>query len=288
MRIIRIHGNFIFCITVPVMTHEQARTIVRRSRRVAFFTGAGISADSGIATFRDNDGLWETYEPADFGSVQGIAKIALFHPAKLANFLHDFLSPIVNARPNAGHFAIAELATEKEVTVVTQNVDGLHQRGGSANVLQLHGSIYQSRRLMSTKTTLIELEDLQMILRRLGNLRSGGAKAISILRAFAPAAKIDLHGIWLPNLVLFGQRLPSEIWSKAVAAVEQCDCLVVVGTSLTVYPAALLVDVAKRSGRPVLRVDRTLENPVLRIDRSLENNDGVAGPASTMLPIICT
>ena len=120
------------------------------------------------------------------------------------------------------------------------------------------------------------MDDLQTILRQLADLGKGGANAVSIFRALAPAARIDFRGIWLPNLVLFGQIVPSEIWAKAVTAVEQSDCLVVVGTSLTVYPAALLVKVARRA-----------KTSVIQVDPYVENKDCVAGFAAMVLPNIC-
>jgi NAD-dependent deacetylase len=258
------------------MNFDEARDLIGRSKRVTFFTGAGISAESGVPTFRTAKGLWETYDPDEFASVGGIARNIIFHPTRVVGFLYDFLDPIVNATPNAAHFAIAELAKRKEISVVTQNVDGLHQRSGSENVFELHGSIYQSRCLLSGGIDHLNIEDLQTILHRLAVLRDHGANVFSIFGSLAPAARFDLMGIWLPHLVLFGQALPSEIWDRSIAAVKQCDCLIVVGSSLTVYPAASLVTIAVESGKSIIQVDPYLEN-----------EDCVTGFASTVLPKVC-
>lgn len=258
------------------MEADQARAIIGRSRRIIFFTGAGISAESGIPTFRDSGGLWQSYDPVEFANALGIAKQAIVNPRRLAHFAHDFLAPIVHAVPNDGHFAITQIQRRLEVSIVTQNVDGLHQRSGSSKVIELHGSVYQSRRVYSTQIVPIEIEELRQIVDRLANLKNRPCTALSIIRALNPAARVGLTGIWLPNLVLFGQMLPADMWNEAVDQFKRSDCLVVVGTSLNVYPAASLVLAASRTGIPVIQIDPHEQNEYC-----------VTGLAATVLPEIC-
>src|SRR5262245_19479436 len=125
------------------MTNDEltlAANALRRARHVVVFTGAGVSAESGIPTFRDAGGFWQEFPPEEFANWAGLLKIAALHPHRLAEFLLAVIEPIAAARPNAAHRAIADLERHMNVTVVTQNIDALHQAGGSTVVKEVHGT----------------------------------------------------------------------------------------------------------------------------------------------------
>jgi NAD-dependent deacetylase len=179
---------------------------------VVFFTGAGVSAESGLRTFRDSDGLWEEYRIEDVATPQAFAR----DPALVLHFYNLRREQVLNARPNAAHCAIADLQQHFDVHVITQNIDDLHERAGSTRVLHLHGEIRKAR---STK-------DPRLVTEINGpHLNLGDRCALgSQLR---------------PHIVWFGEEVPKL--QEAAAIVEQADVLVVVGSSLQVYPAAGLL-----------------------------------------------
>src|SRR5262245_29474469 len=124
-------------------TLARAASWLRGARRIAVFTGAGVSAESGIPTFRDDSGLWQKFPPEQFACWDGLLKTALTEPRQLAEFLVAVIEPIAQAQPNPGHRAIADLEKHVPVTVITQNVDGLHQEAGSTTVREVHGSFFE-------------------------------------------------------------------------------------------------------------------------------------------------
>lgn len=188
--------------------------------RIVFFTGAGVSAESGIRTFRDSDGLWEEYRIEDVATPQAFAR----DPARVLHFYNLRREQVLKAVPNAAHSAIAALehvcdgAGKKRFTVdvVTQNIDDLHERAGSTRVLHLHGEIRKAR---STR-------DPRLVTPINGPHLSLGDRC-------ALGSQLRPHIVW------FGEEVP--LLSEAASIVERADVLVVVGTSLQVYPAAGLV-----------------------------------------------
>jgi NAD-dependent deacetylase len=192
---------------------------LEKSKKIVFLTGAGISQESGIATFRGKDGLWQRYDPMKFASIQAF----IDNPKLVWNWYNDRRREMLVANPNLGHIAIANLQNYRHVSVVTQNIDGLHQRAGSRDVVELHGNIFDTK---CTKcdfkfTMKSEFFDLQIC-------KSCG----SYLR---------------PDVVWFGEGLKQEIWNEAVIHSMNCDMMIVVGTSLTVSPANSLLLYAKRN-----------------------------------------
>ncbi len=193
--------------------------------KVVVFTGAGVSADSGIATFRDADGLWANYRIEDVCTPEALAR----NRALVVEFYNKRRKELFEKEPNAGHYAIAELEKYFDVEVVTQNVDNLHERAGSTKVTHLHGELMKLRSM--TNPNLIEpIEGWEQTL-------DARAADGSLLR---------------PHIVFFGESVP--MFDKATRIVGEADLLLVVGTSLAVYPAASLVFYA-RSGVPIYLVD---------------------------------
>lgn len=206
---------------------EQITDKLQQAKKIVFVTGAGISQESGIPTFRGNDGLWRKYDPMKLATID-----AFYEDPKLVwEWYEDRRKNILAAKPNAGHVAIAELAKYKEVWVLTQNIDGLHQRAGSKNVLELHGSI------ITIKCTVCDFRD-------------------KITNSFSEVPPLCKCGnILRPDVVWFGEPLPQDIWGEAMKQASQCDVMVVVGTSLAVSPANLLPVYAKENGALMIEVN---------------------------------
>ncbi|MGF2411823.1 MAG: SIR2 family NAD-dependent protein deacylase [Ferruginibacter sp.] len=183
-------------------------------KHIVVLSGAGISAESGLKTFRDSDGLWMGYNVEDVATPRAFAK----DPQLVLNFYNERRRDVAAAQPNAAHIGLAQLEKDFNVTIITQNIDDLHERGGSSRVLHLHGQIFQMRSVADVSTIYEIREDIN-----LGDLAPDGFQ----LR---------------PNIVWFEEAVP--MMDKAAAVLHDCDYFVVVGTSLQVYPAAGLLHYA--------------------------------------------
>ena len=197
-------------------------------QRLVALTGAGISAESGIATFRDANGLWEGHDVMEVASPQGWRK----NPDLVLDFYNQRRKNAHSAQPNAGHIALAELEKDFDVRIITQNVDNLHERAGSSNVLHLHGKLFESRSTLDP-TLIYRVEGWEL---KKGDKCARGSQ----LR---------------PNIVWFGEPVP--MIDRAIEETMQADIFLVVGTSLVVYPAAGLVDLVP-DGVPIFVVDPNL------------------------------
>jgi NAD-dependent deacetylase len=252
----------------------EAAERLRRARQVVVFTGAGVSAESGIATFRDAGGLWAEFPPQQFGNLPGLLRTALRRPRRFAEFLVAVLEPISAAEPNAAHRAIAAMERHTRVTVVTQNIDGLHQAAGSTIVHEVHGSLLT---IVARKGRVLRQLSRQQMRQVVEALRRAGQKRLTLPRLLAavrPLLGIGWHGTYRPNVVLFGEAMAEPAWSEALAAVRACDCLVIVGTSGEVFPAAQLPYQARNAA--IINVDPA---PALGDFR-------LPGPAATVLPAL--
>ncbi|HEU5289718.1 MAG TPA: NAD-dependent deacylase [Cyclobacteriaceae bacterium] len=181
-------------------------------KKLVVLTGAGISAESGIATFRDSGGLWEGHRVEDVATPEGWYK----NPALVLEFYNQRRKKGLEAKPNRGHEILVELEQHFDVTVVTQNVDNLHERAGSRHVIHLHGSLFESRST-ADETLIYPIQGWEL---KLGDLCSKGSQ----LR---------------PNIVWFGEMVP--MMDIAAHHAAHADIFLVVGTSLVVYPAAGLI-----------------------------------------------
>lgn len=181
-------------------------------RKLVVLSGAGISAESGIKTFRDSDGLWEGYDVREVATPGAFRK----NPALVLEFYNMRRKAALEAKPNAAHFGLAELQEHFDVQIITQNIDNLHEQAGSEKVLHLHGEIFKMRSVADTSRIYDITGDI-----RLGDLAPDGEQ----LR---------------PHIVWFEEPVPKI--AEAVPLVKEADIFVVVGTSLVVYPAAGLVD----------------------------------------------
>ena len=183
-------------------------------KKLVVLTGAGVSAESGLKTFRDSDGLWEGYDVTEVATPRAWRK----DPGLVLNFYNMRRRNVLEARPNAAHIGLAELENEFEVSIITQNIDDLHERAGSTRVLHLHGEIFKMRSERNEELVYEIRDDIQ-----LGHKAEDGAQ----LR---------------PHIVWFEEPVP--MIEKAITVVQSADIFVVVGTSLVVYPAAGLINYA--------------------------------------------
>ncbi len=181
-------------------------------KHIVILTGAGISAESGLKTFRDSDGLWMGYNIEDVATPRGFAK----DPALVLDFYNQRRKDVKAALPNDAHIGLAALEKDFKVTIVTQNIDDLHERGGSSKVIHLHGQIFQMRSVKNEED-IFPLEGDILV----GDLAEDGSQ----LR---------------PNIVWFEEAVP--MIEKAAFVMQKADLFVLVGTSLQVYPAAGLID----------------------------------------------
>ncbi len=190
-------------------------------KKIVFLTGAGISAESGIRTFRDAGGLWEEYSIEDVCTVDGWHR----NPKLVNAFYQDRRRQLVSAEPNEAHRLVAELEKDFEVVVVTQNVDDLHERAGSTNIIHLHGDLLT---MCSSFNKEDRTQHVHLSLNNIEVEEDARAKDGSLLR---------------PYIVWFGENVPRL--DDAIEEVETADVFVIVGTSLNVYPAASLVNFVK-------------------------------------------
>jgi len=212
------------------------RERVQRARRIVVLTGAGMSAESGIPTFRDaRTGYWARFDPMQLASEEGFRA----DPQRVWRWYAERREGVKAAQPNAGHRALGEFAARHpgRLTVVTQNVDDLHQRAGNTDAIRLHGSILEDR----------WLEDCP---------RRGGARCTTdSARPGEPPRCADCGNFVRPGVVWFGENLPRVAFAQAELLAETCEVMLVVGTSGAVWPAAGLARHARRSGARVIMLN---------------------------------
>ena len=194
-------------------------------KKIVVFTGAGVSADSGISTFRDADGLWANYRIEDVCTPEALQR----NRALVVEFYNKRRKELFSVEPNAAHLAIAELEKHFDVEVVTQNVDNLHERAGSTRVTHLHGELMKLRSERNPDL-IVPIEGWEQTL----------------------DARAEDGALLRPHIVFFGESVP--MFDRATQIAAEADLMIVVGTSLAVYPAAMLVRYAK-AGVPVYVVD---------------------------------
>ncbi len=237
---------------VPAAVSDAPFSSELVARRVAVLTGAGVSAESGVPTFRDPDGIWARMRPEELASVEGF----LANPDLVQAWYAHRRETVGRVMPNAGHDALARLEAAVEArggtfVVATQNVDGLHQRAGSRNVVELHGSL--ARQFCIACGTDAD-EDTE------GTCVACGGRV-------------------RPGVVWFGEALPPEAWDAAEVATLGADVFLTIGTSAVVYPAAGLPVVAKRAGAYVAEINPVPSDIAGALDEVVVGMSGVVLPA---------
>lgn len=232
---------------------DRAVDALRDARHVCVLTGAGISAESGVPTFRDaQTGLWARYRPEDLATPEAFAA----DPARIWEWYEWRRELVRAAQPNAGHRALVELATlVPRLTLVTQNVDGLHQRAGSPDVIEYHGNILRDR---------CGAEGIP-----------AGRSALSVTGLPECARCGELLR---PDVVWFGEPIPRDAMLRADAAAADCDVFLSVGTAAVVYPAAGLAERALRCAATLVEVNTAATDLTPLVDCTLR------GPAGEILP----
>jgi len=229
---------------------ERLAALLGSARHVCVLTGAGVSAESGVPTFREaQSGLWERYDPLQLATPE-----AFEADPKLVWDWYRYRRELVDtAEPNAGHYALARLAElVPELTLVTQNVDGLHARAGSRDVIEFHGNLFVNR--CFREGVIVDADP-------------------DTDYPSCPGCGSPLR----PGVVWFGEAIPETALDRAFSAARDCEVLIAIGTSAAVYPAAGLIDVARETGSAVAEINPT---PAATVDLS------IAGPSGEVLPVL--
>lgn len=216
---------------------HDAADILRSSKRGVVLTGAGISTNSGLPDFRSPDsGLWQHHDPFEVASLINFR----YNPEKFYAWIRPLAAGLQSAQPNPAHIGLATLEQSGHIqTIITQNIDGLHQRAGSSNVLEVHGT-FQSL----TCTNCFRHYDSE-----------------KYLKPYLDDGKLpyclECRHILKPDIILFGEQLPAKIWLKSREVVKNCDVMIVAGSSLEVLPAAGLPMLAIENGAHLIIINRT-------------------------------
>lgn len=219
--------------------------------KVVVLTGAGISAESGLKTFRDSDGLWEGYDIYDVATPEAWER----NPALVQQFYNERRKSVVEAQPNAAHFALVKLEEKYDVTIITQNIDNLHEKAGSGNVIHLHGVITKSQSSINSKLTYtIDGYEIKM------------------------GEKCELSSQLRPHVVWFGEAVPMIETAAEICA--KAEIFMVIGTSLAVYPAAGLINFVPHSA------DKYLIDPKASTLSFGKKVKAVAEKASIGVPVL--
>ncbi|HEY7535525.1 MAG TPA: NAD-dependent deacylase [Thermodesulfobacteriota bacterium] len=236
---------------------KEAKAIIKSATSIAVLTGAGISAESGIPTFRGEEGIWKKFRSEELANWDAFKR-----DPKLVWEWYDWRRGIVNeSKPNPGHYALVNLEIEKtDFTLVTQNIDGLHQVAGSKNIIEMHGNLWQ---IKCTSCGIIEQNHDVPIME------------------IPPRCK-NCGTLSRPNVVWFGEIIPISIIDKILLAIERCQVMLITGTSGVVEPAASMGLVAKHTGKTVIEVnlESTINSSVYDLT--------ILGKSGEILPMLCS
>jgi NAD-dependent deacetylase len=221
---------------VKIARYTQDRLITRAaeditaSHKAIALTGAGISVESGIPDFRSAGGLWSRYDPEEYAHISAFQS----NPEKVWRMLREMMELVMGAEPNSAHIALAELETMGLLSsVITQNVDGLHQKGGSKEVIEFHGS------------------NRWLVCLTCGDRHDAASFSFKDIPPRCPQCNVILK----PDVVFFGEPIPWEAHARSFAEAATCDLVLVVGTSAVVYPAAGIPTTAKQNGAKVIEIN---------------------------------
>ncbi|MDZ4859614.1 MAG: NAD-dependent deacylase [Candidatus Hydrogenedentes bacterium] len=234
--------------------YAAASEALRNATCAVALTGAGISAESGIPTFRGDSGIWEKYPPDDYATIEAYLR----EPEKVWRFWCELSRLVRGCLPNAGHFALAAMEAQGKLRgVITQNVDNMHQAAGSRHVIEFHGNAH--------RLVCMECQESQPLdISNMGDNAPRCARCATLMK---------------PDVVMFGEDIPAKALSRARAMAEQCDVMLVIGTSARVYPAAQLPQTAKSNGATLIEVNTEVTDFT-----SVMTDIFVKGPAGEVLP----
>ena len=244
-------------VSSPMPDAETLARWLHEARSVAVLTGAGVSAESGLATFRDpEEGLWAKHDPMELATIGAFER----DPELVTRWYHWRFTRARDVEPNPGHHALARLesslaARGRGFSIITQNIDGLHQRAGSRRVVEIHGTIHRWR---CTKT--------------------GREKPLADLSFDRFPVPSDHGGLMRPCVVWFGESLPEQALRDTFAALERCDLFLSVGTSATVQPAASFIEIARAAGARTVEINKDATPNTGGVDLALRGPSGVILP----------
>ncbi len=229
---------------------ELIKDRIKNIEKVVFVTGAGISQESGIPTFRGKEGLWRNHDPMKLATIDAFYD----NPKLVWEWYNERRKNIFQAQANQGHKAIAELEKYAQVVVLTQNIDGLHQKAGSSQVLELHGNIVR------IKCSVCDFKD----------------EVWTEISESPPLCKCG--NMLRPDVVWFGESLPQNVWEKAMIFASECDLMVIVGTSLVVSPANTLPIYAQQNNAIMVEVNPENTEISSNMDLVIKDSSTVALP----------
>uniref|UniRef100_A0A667YI27 NAD-dependent protein deacylase sirtuin-5, mitochondrial n=1 Tax=Myripristis murdjan TaxID=586833 RepID=A0A667YI27_9TELE len=239
------------------------REIFSKAKHIAILTGAGVSAESGVPTFRGAGGYWRKWQAQDLATPEAFAR----NPSRVWEFYHYRREVMLTKNPNPAHLAIAECEERlskqaRKVTVITQNIDELHRRAGSKNILEIHGSLFKTRCVSCGHES--------------ANYKSPICATLCITKQLCEQA--GCHGLLRPAVVWFGETLDSDILTRVEQELDNCDLCLVVGTSSIVYPAAMFAPQVAARGVPVAEFNMEDTPATMRFKFHFH------GPCGTTLP----
>jgi NAD-dependent deacetylase sirtuin 5 len=262
----------------PLSDYNEFQKVLNQAQNIVALTGAGVSAESGIPVFRGPGGLWRTHRATDLATPQAFKA----NPALVWEFYHYRREVAFNSQPNKAHIALAKyekICQEqgRKFSVITQNVDGLHKRAGSKNVLELHGCLQQ---VICTKCKIIEMNVNNPICEALRGRGDPSKKDqdLPIIQVKELPKCSKCQALVRPYIVWFGENLDPDVLENARELVETCDLCLVIGTSSVVYPAAMFAPTVAERGKPVAEFNLS-EDPF-----DEEFSFHFSGPCGTTLP----
>jgi NAD-dependent deacetylase len=213
---------------------ERARKLVASSNKIVALTGAGISVDSGIPDFRSEGGLWQRYDPHEYATIESFNR----NPTKFWTMGRELAETILQAKPNSAHKGLSKLESNKKlIGIITQNIDNLHQAAGNKRIVELHGNYLRAYCTNCSREYV------------------GEEVHQRVVNGEIPPKCDSCQGILKSEAVLFGEPLPEKAMGEAVELCRKTDLMLVIGSSLTIYPAAFLPQLAKNAGAKIILVN---------------------------------
>lgn len=255
------------------------REIFSKARHVAILTGAGVSAESGVPTFRGAGGYWRKWQAQDLATPEAFAR----NPSRVWEFYHYRREVMLTKNPNPAHLAIAECEERlskqgRQVTVITQNIDELHRRAGSKNILEIHGSLFRTRCVSCGHEAANYKSPICAALEGKGAPDPNTSDAKIPVQDLPRCEQTGCHGLLRPAVVWFGETLDSDILTHVEKELDNCDLCLVVGTSSIVYPAAMFAPQVAARGVPVAEFNMEDTPATMRFKFHFH------GPCGTTLP----
>lgn len=230
---------------------EAAAQIIARANYAVAFTGAGISAESGIPTFRDPGGIWDRFDPQEVSTPEGTVQFAMRHPERICEFLKESVATLEKADPNPGHYGLVELEKMGVLkSVITQNIDDLHSIAGNTRVFEVHGNLYRFRCTSCGGAKKFSREEI------IGEVKGVlDEEAFSIEGLLAALPKCDCTGLMRPDVVMFGEAV--QQLSESHREAQLSDVIIVLGTSGIVWPAAMVPYEGKKRNSRIIEINPT-------------------------------